>query len=59
MAEWVYKVVDDHGNTIADHMNLENAVILLKGLFSEYYNEPAISYSIERYSDAVEAVNEG
>lgn len=59
MVEWVYKVVDDRGNTIADHMNLENAVILLKGLFSEYYNEPAISYSIERYSDAVEAVNEG
>ena len=59
MAEWVYKVVDDHGDTIADHMTLENAVILLKGLFSEYYNEPAISYSIERYSDAVETVNEG
>ncbi len=54
MAEWVYKVVDDHGNIIADHMTLENAVILLKGLFSEYYEEPAISYSIERYSDAVE-----
>lgn len=54
MAEWVYKVVDDHGNTIADHMTLENAVILLKGCFSEYCNKPAISYSIERYSDAVE-----
>ena len=33
MVEWVYKVVDDHGNTIADHMTLENAVILLKGCF--------------------------
>lgn len=42
MAEWVYKVVDDQGTVIADHMTLENAVILLKGMFSEYYNEPAI-----------------
>lgn len=58
MAEWVYKVVDEQGNTIADHMTLENAVILLKGLFLEYYNDPAVSYSIERYSDAVKAVNE-
>ncbi len=57
MAEWVYKVVDDRGNTIADHMTLENAVILLKGMFSEYYNESAISYSIERYSDAVQAAD--
>ncbi len=57
MVEWVYKVVDDRGNTIADHMTLENAVILLKGMFSEYYNESAISYSIERYSDAVQAAD--
>lgn len=54
MAEWVYKVVDQDGHVIADHMTLENAVILLRGLFSEYCNESAISYSIERYSDAVE-----
>lgn len=58
MAEWVYKVVDQDGDVIADHMNLENAVILLKGLFMEYFNDPAISYSIERYSDAVKAANE-
>ncbi len=58
MNDWVYKVIDQDCDVIADHMTLENAVILLKGLFMEYYNDPALSYSIERYSDAVVA-NEG
>lgn len=58
MEDCLYKVTDERGNVIADSMTLENAVILLKGMFSEYYNEPAISYSIERYSDAAKAVNE-
>ncbi len=48
MGKWEYKVVDQDGHVIADHMTFENAVILLRGLFSEYCEEPA-TYSIERY----------
>ena len=59
MAEWEYRVIDQDGHVIADHMNLDNAAILLKALFLEYFNDPALVYSIERYDDAVKAENEG
>ena len=56
MEDWVYKVVDERGNVIADNMTLDNATILLKAMFLEYFNDPAAVYSIERYSNTVKAV---
>jgi hypothetical protein len=32
---------------VAKDMTLENAVIFLKGLFNEYYNDPMLSVTIE------------
>lgn len=58
MEDWVYKVVDERGNVIADNMTLDNATILLKAMFLEYFNDPAAVYSIERYSNTVKAVND-
>lgn len=58
MEDLLYKVTDEHGNIIADSMTLENATILLKALFLEYFSDPAVVYSIERYSNAVKAVND-
>ena len=58
MEDWLYKVVDERGNVIADSMTLDNATILLKAMFLEYFNDPAAVYSIERYSNAVKAVND-
>lgn len=58
MEDWVYKVVDERRNVIADNMTLDNATILLKAMFLEYFNDPAAVYSIERYSNTVKAVND-
>ena len=58
MAEWKYRVIDQDGTVIADNMTLDNAAILLKAMFLEYFNDPALVYSMERYSDAVVS-NEG
>ncbi len=32
---------------VAKDMTLENAVIFLKGLFNEYYNDPMLAVTIE------------
>lgn len=58
MEDCLYKVTDEHGNVIADNMTLENATILLKALFLEHFSDPAAVYSIEKYSNAVKAVND-
>ena len=58
MEDCLYKVTDERGNVIADSMTLENATILLKALFLEYFSDPAAVYGIERYSNAVKAVND-
>lgn len=58
MEDCLYKVTDERGNVIADSMTLENATILLKALFLEYFSDSAAVYSIERYSNAVKAVND-
>lgn len=58
MEDCLYKVTDERGNVIADSMALENATILLKAMFLEYFSDPAVVYSIERYSNAVKAVND-
>ena len=46
MNESKYSVSID-GTTVAQEMNLETALILVKGLFVTYYAEPKISICIE------------
>lgn len=46
MNERKYSVVIDD-TTVAQEMNLETALILVKGLFETYYAEPKISICIE------------
>ena len=47
MNEITYRVIID-GVTIATGMSIEHATILLKALFLEYYNEPAMAVAIAR-----------
>lgn len=46
MNERKYSVAID-GTMVAQEMNLETALILVKGLFETYYAEPKISICIE------------
>lgn len=56
MDRQLYSIIDDNGNHIAYHMELEHALILVKGLMLEYYSEPCLTYRIMReqidYEDA-------
>lgn len=57
MDRQLYSVIDDNGNHIAYHMELENALILVKGLMFEYYHEPCLTYRIMREQTGCEDVN--
>ena len=37
---------------VAKDMTLENAVIFLKGLFNEYFNDPLLAVTIETSKDS-------
>ena len=47
MLEYYYRVLLQN-IVIADHMTLESACILLKGLFNTYCFDPELKYLIER-----------
>ena len=51
MEQYLYSILDEHGNIIASDMTMDTALILLKALCMEYYNEPDISYQIVRKSN--------
>lgn len=51
MEQYLYYILDEHDNIIASDMTMDTALILLKALFMEYYNEPDISYQIVRKSN--------
>ena len=51
MEQYLYYILDEHDNVIASDMTMDTALILLKALFMEYYNEPDISYQIVRKSN--------
>lgn len=42
-----YRIMD-RGNIIARGMPLETALILLKALFQEYWNDTLVKYTIEK-----------
>lgn len=62
MEEVLYSVIDTNDRpekVIAKDMTLDNATILLKALFNEYFREPGISYTIVRqFPDEAVDVNE-
>lgn len=47
-----YRIMD-RGNIIARGMPLETALIMLKALFLEYYNDTYIRYTLEKEPYAV------
>lgn len=42
-----YRIID-RGNIIASGMPIDTALILLKALFLEYFNDTEISYTLEK-----------
>lgn len=51
MDEILYSIIDTNDGLekiIAKDMTLDNATILLKALFNEYFEEPGLSYKIVR-----------
>ena len=51
MDEILYSVIDTndgHEKVVAKDMTLDNATILLKALFDNYFEEPGLSYKIVR-----------
>lgn len=47
MKQLLYSVYDNNGR-IAQGMDLEVAIILLKGLMEKYYNEEDLEFTIKR-----------
>lgn len=47
-----YRIMD-RGNIIARGMPLETALIMLKALFQEYWNDTLVRYTIEKESITV------
>ena len=51
MDEILYSIIDTNDGlkkVIAKDMTLDNATILLKALFNEYFEKPGLSYMIVR-----------
>lgn len=55
MEQYLYSILDEHGNVIASDMTVDTALILLRALFMEYYNEPDIAYQMVRKSNITSA----
>lgn len=44
-----YSIIDtESGITVAKSMPIETAIIMLKALFLEYWQEPGLKYTIKR-----------
>ena len=52
-----YRIID-RGNIIARGMSLEIALLLLKALFQEYWNDTLVKYTIEKESNMTVDENE-
>lgn len=48
MEQYLYSILDEHGNVTAKDMTLDVAMVLVRALFMEYFNEPTIGYQIVR-----------
>ena len=58
MDKKLYCVIDDNGNPIAYHMELEHAIIFIKALMIEFYSEINLTYGIMREQIDMEVANE-
>ena len=56
MSSEYFKVSVD-GNTVAEYMPLQFALILVKAIYSEFYAEPKLTVTIEKMDLAVSADN--
>lgn len=45
-----YFTVEVNGNLVAEAMPLQYALILTKAIYSEFYAEPGLKVSIEKYT---------
>ena len=56
MSSEFYNVyIDD--NCVAKYMPLQFALILVKAIYGEFYAEPNLKVTIEKFSDELEEVN--
>ena len=51
MNEVLYMVVDTNGNPVGQHMELSHALIFVRGLMHEFWQEPMLEYRIVREPD--------
>lgn len=51
MNEILYCIEDNWGNTIARDMNMDNAMIFVRALFDNYFNEEDIAYTVKRQTE--------
>lgn len=48
MGETLYSVVDQHGQVLAKDMSLDNALLFIKALMEQYWQDDDIAYSLYR-----------
>lgn len=48
MPEHKFSVYETNQRCIAENMNLDDALLLIKALMNEYYADPGMSFMIER-----------
>lgn len=57
MNEILYCIEDDQGNIIARDMNMDNAMIFVRALFDNYFNEEDIAYTVKRQTEVKDKEN--
>ena len=55
MERELYCVLDDNGNVIAYHMELQHALLFIQALMLEFYQEVNLTYRIMREQSGAEA----
>ena len=53
MNEILYCIEDERGNILANDMNMDTAMILLRALFDNYYNEDELTYTLKRQKEDI------
>lgn len=53
MNEILYCIEDERGNILAKDMNMDTAMVLLRALFDNYYNEDELTYTLKRQKEDI------
>lgn len=48
MGETLYSVADQQGQVLAEDMSLDNALLLIKALMEQYWQDDDIAYNLYR-----------